>query len=113
MKKIKDKKKINELLHRIVFNLLQKLPEDVTKGTPPITFYFEESAIFFQKKHLVFAACQDGFGSKEIIFYIDLISRAGTTKQGLNNLVLHEFGHALGMNEERATKLVENLRFKL
>lgn len=108
MRKIKDKKIISEYLHRSVFNLLSSIPAEMKRKMPPVSFYFEMEAICLHGETMCFAVCNNYLETKEITFYIDLISRTGTTVQGLDNLVLHEFAHALGMNEKEATKLTNN-----
>jgi len=107
-----DKNEINEYLHRVIFELFNKLPEDFKEKMPDITFYFDMDSIRFVRNHFCFATNQDFSGFKEITFFIDLISRKGATKPELRKTVYHEVAHALGENEEEATKLVDSLILK-
>lgn len=99
---------IKEKIKGIIYDLIANAPKSVVKKAGDVIFYFEEDAISARGRTVAAASCRDYFASKEIVFYLDTILRENPSNQRLKDLIYHEYGHAIGMDEKRAYGLAKN-----
>lgn len=104
---VAENKNSSELIRKlkeIILSFVPALPDEVANKVEDIWFVFDENTIMFKGKMLVFASHESAL--KTITFYLSSIKSQDFTDKRLKDLVIHEYGHAVGMDEEQISRMM-------
>lgn len=100
-----DKKEIVRALQTIICDHIVSLPDDITKKVGDIYFAFEPDALMFREKMIIFGSYDSAM--RTITFFLSAIKLHKFDYDRLCELVVHEYGHAVGLSDEQMNKIIE------